>query len=260
MSGVCPSCALIITDNRPEEVLIPAANHNPISTNQNREQGRITRNRNVNGFKYYTVIDGVLQEQPNTHISAPPNDRNNTRQAGHAERQVLHQNQLIFSSIPSPSELNIGLLNTLFVFKPASDLKTFLFDKTQVWKTYYSLAEILTILKNVVRGEGLFDPGNPTIIFCSPELEKALNMKALHVPQVRDQVLSHVIKVPEYAFRRQFIDLERQREHERQRKHNNLLAGRTPRHPIHPDNKSRQMRQQLRQHVLQRSQSQIKAI
>jgi hypothetical protein len=131
------------------------------------------------------------------------------------------------------------------VFKPGSYLKTFLTNKTDVCKTYYSLAEILTILKDVVRGEGLFDPNNPSIILCSPELEKALNMKALHVTQIRDQVMSHITKVPEHAFRTQFIELESQRERERQKRHNDLLIGRTPRHHIHPDNMTREMRQQL---------------
>ena len=83
------------------------------------------------------------------------------RHTKNTERQRSHQNPAIFSSIPTPSELNIGLLNSLFIFKLASELKTFLTNKTRVWKTYYSLAEILTILKNVVRGEGLFDPANP---------------------------------------------------------------------------------------------------
>ena len=75
-------------------------------------------------------------------------------------------------------------------------------------------------------------------------------MKALHVTEVRNQVLYHVIKVPEHAFRRQFIESERQREHDK------LLAGRTPCHPVQPVNMSWQMRQQLRRHVLQCRQSQ----
>jgi hypothetical protein len=172
------------------------------------------------------------------------------RQTEHTERQIVHQNQLIFSSIPMPSELNIGLLNTLFIFKPAVELITFLINKTQVWKTYYSLAEILTILKNVVRGEGLFHPANLSIILCSADLKRALNMKALHVTEVRNQLLYHVIKVAEDTFRRQFIELEKQREHDI------LLVGRTPRHPVQPVNMSWQMSQQQWRHVLQCRQSQ----
>ena len=129
LSNVCPSCALINTDNQPNVVIVPTTNLSHIPANQSQEQGRITRNRNVNNFKYYTVIDGVLQEQP--RIQNPtPHVVSNTTQAGQAERQVLHQNQMIFSSIPPPEALNLGLLNTLFKFKPGSYLKTFLTDKT----------------------------------------------------------------------------------------------------------------------------------
>jgi hypothetical protein len=255
LSNVCPSCALINTDNQPNVVIAPTTNLSHIPATQSLEPGRITRNRNVNNFKYYTVIAGVLQEQP-TIQNPTPHVVSNTTQAGQAERQVLHQNQMIFSSVPSPAVLNVGLLNTLFVFRPRSYLKTFLTDKTNVYKTYYSLAEILTILKEVVRGEGLFDPNNPSIILCSPELERALNMKALHVKQIRSQVMDRITKVPEHAFRTQFVELERQRERERQKRHNDLLIGRTPRHPIHPNNMTREMRQQLRHHVIQRSQPQ----
>ena len=47
------------------------------------------------------------------------------------------------------------------------------------------MIQILIILKNIIRGEGLFDPSNPVVIICSPELEKAFNMKALHVTEIR---------------------------------------------------------------------------
>ena len=89
------------------------------------------------------------------------------------------------SALITHVELNQNLLNTLFKFNPLSKLKGFLIDKTGVEKTFYSLAEILTILKNIIRGEGMFDHANPSVIICSPELERALNMKALHVTEIR---------------------------------------------------------------------------
>ena len=51
------------------------------------------------------------------------------------------------TAVVTPIELNINLLNTLFKFQLMSKLKRFLIIKTGVEKTYYSLAEILTILK-----------------------------------------------------------------------------------------------------------------
>ena len=47
------------------------------------------------------------------------------------------------------------------------------------------IVQVLTVLKNVIRGEGQFDEKNPSIIMCSPDLEEALNMKALHVTEIR---------------------------------------------------------------------------
>ena len=109
---------------------------------------------------------------------------------------------IVTSPVVTPVELNKNLLNTLFKFNPLSKLKCFLVSKTGVEKTYYSLAEILTILKNIIKGEGMFDHANPSVIICSPELERALNMKALHVTEIRDLVLSQITKVPDQSLRK----------------------------------------------------------
>jgi hypothetical protein len=90
----------------------------------------------------------------------------------------------------SPVELNKHLLSTLFNVKPK--LNTFLFNKTGVDRSYYTLVEILNILKKIMREENLFDQSNFSIVMCSPELEEAINAKALHVTQIRDYVLSQL--------------------------------------------------------------------
>ena len=102
----------------------------------------------------------------------------------------------------NPREVNLSLLNALFKFTPQSKLKSYLIDKTGVSKTYYTLEEILIILKNIIKGEGQFDKDNPSIILCSSDLEEALNMRALHVTEIRDLVLSHLIKVPDHMLRK----------------------------------------------------------
>ena len=96
-----------------------------------------------------------------------------------------------------PEMLNRNLLNTHFKFIPMSNLKQFLITKTGVNKPQYLLAEILTSLKMIIKSESLFDPRNPSVILCSPQLEKALNMKALHVTEIRDLVLAQVQEVPD---------------------------------------------------------------
>ena len=97
----------------------------------------------------------------------------------------------------SPVALNMQLLDTLFTFNHQSKLKEYLTAKTKVDKTFYKLGEVLTFLKNIIREEKQFDTSNPSIIVCDRELEMALDVKALHVTEVRDRVLSQMTKVPE---------------------------------------------------------------
>ena len=85
----------------------------------------------------------------------------------------------------TPIEQNRSLLNSVFKFKPSSKLYYFVRSKGGVNKTLFTLAEILTILKDAIREEGLYDEKNPSIILCSAHLEEALDMKALHVTEIR---------------------------------------------------------------------------
>ena len=50
----------------------------------------------------------------------------------------------------------------------------------------------------------MFDHANPFIIICSTDLEKALNMKALHVTEIRELVLLQITKVPDQSMREKF--------------------------------------------------------
>ena len=57
------------------------------------------------------------------------------------------------------------------------------------------LIEIMKNLKLIVRSEKLFDFKNPSIIMCDSDLEIALNVKDLHVTEIRDQILKQLILV-----------------------------------------------------------------
>ena len=85
-------------------------------------------------------------------------------------------------------------------------LKNFVTRKTGVEKIYYTLAKILTILKEVIRGEQLFDPDNQLVILCSTDLEEALDIKALHVTEIRNLILAHITKVPDQHLRKDYRD------------------------------------------------------
>jgi len=102
--------------------------------------------------------------------------------------------------IVTPVEQHKSLLNQLFKFKPASKLHEYVIKRGNTNKKYFTLAEILSILRDAIRGEGLYDENNPSIIICSSDLEHALDMKALHVTEIRDLVLSHMTKIEDEAF------------------------------------------------------------
>ena len=91
-----------------------------------------------------------------------------------------------------PEARNRTLLNLIFKFKPDAPLQKLIHTKTRSHKDSYSLAEILTILKDMIASERMFDERNPTVILCSKELEMALNQRAFHVTEVRDLVLDQL--------------------------------------------------------------------
>ena len=95
-----------------------------------------------------------------------------------------------------PEARNRTLLNLIFKFKRGAPLQKLLHTKTGSRKDFYSLAEILTILKDMIALERMFDERNPTVILCSKELEMALNQRAFHVTEVRDLVLDQLELLP----------------------------------------------------------------
>jgi hypothetical protein len=52
------------------------------------------------------------------------------------------------------------------------------------WQPFL-LLQILLALKRVITDEQLFDPQNPTIIMCDRALEEALEVKGLHISELR---------------------------------------------------------------------------
>ena len=93
------------------------------------------------------------------------------------------------------SELNYKLLNTVFLFKEGSKLRTFLLDKEVIDKDkkYLTLAVIMLALKKIIKDEKLYDENNTKIILCSQELEDAINRKAMHSSEVRNEVIKQLL-------------------------------------------------------------------
>ena len=70
-----------------------------------------------------------------------------------------------------------------------ANLKEYICGKGGIKREEFTLEKIFTILIDVIRGEQLFDHGNTQVIFCSPELERCLEVKAMHVSQLKDLLL-----------------------------------------------------------------------
>jgi len=45
--------------------------------------------------------------------------------------------------------------------------------------------QILTALKTVIKNKELYDRRNPTVVVCDEALEEALDIKALHVSEIK---------------------------------------------------------------------------
>ena len=103
---------------------------------------------------------------------------------------------------------NRNMLKSEYKFKLNSELETFVKRKRGFDKKVFTLQDILSVLKHIISKEKLFDPRNVSIIVCSQRLEKALNVRALHVSEFRSKVLTQLVKVnkdivfPQYCWER----------------------------------------------------------
>ena len=110
-------------------------------------------------------------------------------------KPAVRPSQLLCHQYPSPQEFNLIRLYSRYRFKPDSRLREYLFNKTNIKRSYYMLIEIMENIKVIVRSEKLFDLKNPSIIMCDRDLEIALDMKDLHVTEIRNQILKQLTLV-----------------------------------------------------------------
>jgi len=74
-------------------------------------------------------------------------------------------------------------------FVPGSRLHAYLVqklpDEIGIKERKSNFLKVLTMMKKIITVERLFDPRNPAIIICGPELEEALDVRALHVSDIK---------------------------------------------------------------------------
>jgi len=68
------------------------------------------------------------------------------------------------------------------------------YEKDKLLKSF-PLQYLLNKLTKIIIKENMVDPGNTNIIFCSKELSHALDVDVLHVLQLKEYVLKHLIIV-----------------------------------------------------------------
>ena len=95
----------------------------------------------------------------------------------------------------TPAVSNQDLLASIFEFRPNSRLQRFINFRGKCNKTLFTFREVLVSLRDIILEEGLYDKRNPSVILCSEELEAALNMKALHITEIRNVVLKHLFLI-----------------------------------------------------------------
>lgn len=78
-------------------------------------------------------------------------------------------------------------------FVPNSPLQSYLHqvypEQGFLTKPFFSVSDVVRVLKGLISTLKLYDSRNPTVVICDPALGIALQAKALHVTQIRDRVL-----------------------------------------------------------------------
>ena len=92
--------------------------------------------------------------------------------------EPLHPNEILYTIDPSPLKL--------FLEKEMNH---------PVDEDTFKLGKVLAMIKDLVIKEKLFDPANDTIILCSDRLESVLNMRALHIMQLKNQILPQMCRL-----------------------------------------------------------------
>ena len=107
------------------------------------------------------------------------NSQSETLSVGGSNNQPVSSTEIIYAIKPSP-------LETFLEAQAGQAIN----NKT------FTLGEVLAVIKEVVIKNNLFDPANDTIVLCSEKLEAVLNMKALHIKQVKSQILPQMTRLP----------------------------------------------------------------
>ncbi len=92
-------------------------------------------------------------------------------------------------------EINQQYLRSKYKFKGGAPLKEYLRQRVPSLGDTYTLWEVLTRLKEIIRDNLLFDESNPAMIVGDAPLEAALGKKRIHVNEIRGVVQQQLTMV-----------------------------------------------------------------
>jgi hypothetical protein len=85
-------------------------------------------------------------------------------------------------------EINQQVLSSKYKFKEGAPLKEYLQQRIPNFRDICTLREVLTMLKEIIQDNLLFDESNPSMIVGDAPLEAALGKKEVHVNEIRGVV------------------------------------------------------------------------
>jgi hypothetical protein len=84
-----------------------------------------------------------------------------------------------------------------YEFVPCSPLRRFIYNVKKTIKIYYQLQEVITLVREIIRDNCLYDKTNTAVIVCDSELEKVFNTNGMHMSELKGKILEQLILVTE---------------------------------------------------------------
>ncbi len=84
-----------------------------------------------------------------------------------------------------------------YEFVPGAPLRRFIYNVKKTIKIYYQLHEVITLVREIIRDNCLYDKTNTAVIVCDSELEKVFNTNGMHVSELKGKIMEQLILVTE---------------------------------------------------------------
>jgi hypothetical protein len=91
----------------------------------------------------------------------------------------------------------LAIMADFYEFVTGSPLRRFIYNMKKTIKIYYQLDEVITIMREIIRENCLYDKTNTAVIVCDSELEKVFNTNGMHVSELKGKILEQLILVTE---------------------------------------------------------------